>query len=138
MNNKKWQQGFLMIDALLAIVIISGALVAIITMFIQATKATHCSAQYTKASNLAYQQMELLKNTKTTVIKDAAISSTEKLITIPLDAKATPVPGFTIQSTAKQCLEKNSNDLAEVTVTVSWVEGKSSYHMPITTFFIMK
>lgn len=69
MNNKKWQQRFLMIDALLAIVIISGALVAIITMFIQATKAAHCSAQYTKASNLAYQQMELLKIQKQPSLK---------------------------------------------------------------------
>lgn len=138
MSNKQWQQGFLMVDALLAVFIISGALVAIISMFIQATHITHCSAQYTKASNLASQQMELLKKTKSTVIKDTAIHAAAALITIPSDAVVPTPPEFTMNSTAKQCSESNSNDLAEVTVTVTWTEGKNSYQLPITTFLLKK
>lgn len=125
MHNRKWQQGFLMIDALIAIVIITVALVAIIGMFIQSTKATQCSAEYTIASNLAQQQMEHLKETGV-------------MISTPIpDITINAPPKFTLKSTVAQCPE-NPTKLVQVTVTVSWVDQKSSYALPFTTFFPKK
>lgn len=137
MNTPKWQQGFLMIDILLAVVIISVALVAILSMFIQSTKATHCSAKYTMATHLAQEQMELFKNTQSVVIKNAVVNSNATTIRIPTDPRITLPTGFSMVSQGKQHFEF-PNALAEVTVTVSWQEQNQSYNMPITTFFSIK
>lgn len=59
------QQGFLMIEVSVAIVIISVALFAIAGMFIQSTMAGKQAADYTVATNLAQQAMEYLKNGQT-------------------------------------------------------------------------
>lgn len=125
MHKQKWQQGFLMIDALIAIVVITIALVAIIGMFIQSTKATQCSAEYTIASNLAQQQMERLKESGVTL-----------LTPIP-DTTNDVSPKFTLKSAVTQCPE-NPTKLLQVTVTVSWIDQKTSYNVPFTTFFPKK
>ena len=139
MNKGKWQQGFLMIDALLGIVIISVALVGIMSMFSQSTKATRCSAGYTTASHLGQAQMELLKKPNNLPnIKAAAIDDKSNTIKITDHSSyVTPPTGFSIISTAKQ----NSDfpgQLAEVTVTVNWDEQNKTYSMPFTTFFSAK
>ncbi len=137
MNTPKGQQGFLMVDILLAVVIISVALVAILSMFIQSTKATHCSAGYTMASHLAQEQMELLKNTQSVAIKNTVVNSNGKIFLIPTDPKIALPTGFSMISKANQHAEF-PNALAEVTVTVSWQEQNKSYNMPVTTFFSIK
>lgn len=55
------QGGFLLTEVIVATVIISVALVAVVGMFIRSTQANMVAAEITAATNLAQQQLELLK-----------------------------------------------------------------------------
>lgn len=55
------QRGFLLVEALIAIVVITVALVAIQGMFIQSLQATASAANYTVAAGLVQEQMEQMK-----------------------------------------------------------------------------
>lgn len=57
----KSQRGFLLVEALIAIVVITVALVAIQGMFIQSLQATASAANYTVAAGLVQEQMEQMK-----------------------------------------------------------------------------
>lgn len=56
------QRGFLMIEVTVSILILSVALVAIAVIFSQATQANIRASEYTVATNLAQEQLEILKS----------------------------------------------------------------------------
>ncbi|HWR43649.1 hypothetical protein [Sporomusa sp.] len=55
------QQGYILVEVILATVIVSVALVAFAAMFISATHATVSGAEYTVLTNLAQEQIESMK-----------------------------------------------------------------------------
>ena len=61
MAYRQKEKGFLLIEVVIAMVIISIALVASGGMFIQATRANSEAEQYTAATTLAQEQLERLK-----------------------------------------------------------------------------
>ncbi|MEN6413518.1 MAG: prepilin-type N-terminal cleavage/methylation domain-containing protein [Veillonellales bacterium] len=133
---QKGQQGFLMLEVVIATVIISLALVAAAGMFIQSTKANSSAADYTVAANLAQKQLELLKN------KDVSywtIHASEPNIpwqdtgeTLPLTINQIRY-NITTQST----VSPENSYLVQVVVTVSWTDpGKNSQRtVQMTAFY---
>lgn len=61
MNLVKSQAGFLLVEALVAMIIITVALVGILGMFTQSLRATKNAADYTTATSLVQEQMEQMK-----------------------------------------------------------------------------
>ena len=125
------QKGFLLIEVLVAIVIISVALVAIGGMFIQATRANSQAGQITTATNLAQEQLDLLKSWNKDVW--AAYPSTS----IPWQGSGSSPIGannvnYTVITVVGTCAEDNIH-LVQVKVTVSWPQGGNGIVM--TAFY---
>ncbi|QDR80339.1 type IV pilus modification PilV family protein [Sporomusa termitida] len=136
------QRGFMLIEVLVAIVIISVALIAIGGLFLQAGKSAGASTEYTTAANLAQKQFEYLKlrqQSATPVLTTETpypYTSTEWFDS-SLEATATASnPAFSVRTTAVQCPEENAADLVEVTVAISWHNRQNTaYTVPFTTIF---
>ena len=133
MYNIRGQRGFLLVDLMVAVSIISIALLAIAASYTQSTKTTVSSTQYTFATNLAQRQLELLENQPTTYWSG---------LTLPADIPwqdnsfdpTTLLPPVSIVTTAKQCNEDSTN-LVEVTVVVKGTAQKNNYNETFTAFF---
>jgi Tfp pilus assembly protein PilV len=136
------QQGFLLIEVLLAIVIISTALIAIGGLFLHTGKSASTSTEYTTAANLALKQFEYLKLRQQGTNPILTTTTTypykrNDWLDSDLETTATSSnPVFSVNTTAVQCTEENASTLVEVTVTVSWHNKQSiAYAVPFTTFF---
>jgi len=130
--DKNRQKGFLLIEVLVAIVIITVALVPIAGMFIQSTQATRNASQFTVATNLAQEQLELLKSW--TPLKWTTATSP-----VPWQGTgASPIElnnvNYDVETVVNPCPEINSANLVQVTVTVSWNSG-SSGSVVMTAFY---
>lgn len=118
------QNGFLMVEVLLAILVISIALTAATSMFIQSTKANVAGSEITNATALAQKQIELLKIQPTTFWSslDAppqSIDWQDSSETMPLTKNNV---AYTVTTTTSNtALDSN---LVQVTVEVSW-SGKT-------------
>jgi len=132
MHKQRWQQGFLMIEVVVAIVIISMALLVIAGLFIQATSATRNSDNYTVAANLAQKQLELLKSNWSQAYWKELPKDIEWQDTT-FDPTKDLSPAVTVVTSAKQSTEHTN--LVEVTVTASWSEQGKPYSVRFTTFF---
>lgn len=130
MNDK----GYLLVDTMIAIIILSVALVAVVGIFMQGNVAQRDSENRTVAYNLAQQKVELLKN-KTAAEWSAAVpADTHTFIVVFSDAGPTSVPNnamiFTRTTQAKIATTdtdatKNINSkLVQVQVIVSWIDSK--------------
>ena len=127
------QKGFLIVEVMLAVLIISIALVAAMGMFIYSTKANSDASEYTVAATLAQKQLEMLK------MKDPQnywakldLTSTTKIAW--QDTTSPPPTRYTIDTVASACSE-NPN-LVEVIVTVAWDKRNSQpANIKITTYY---
>lgn len=142
MQSLRSQQGYLLIEILLAIIIISIALMTIGGLFLQSGKSANTSTEYTTAANLAQKQFELLKvrqqgtNPLLTTTTIYPFNYNEWLDNHLRDAATSSYPVFSVKTTAVQCTEQNSSNLLEVTVTVSWNNKQNvSTQVPFTTLF---
>ena len=136
------QRGFMLIETLVAIVIISVALIAIGGLFLQAGKSAGASTEYTTAANLAQKQFEYLKHRQQgadpvlTTITTYPYNSTEWYDSSLAETAAAASPPFTVHTTAVQCTEENTANLVEVTVTIKWRDKRNTaYSVPFTTLF---
>lgn len=119
-----------MAELVLAMMIIGIALIAVAGMFIQSTRATSSAADYTKATNLAQKQLELLK------LKQAAYWSN---LTLPATLEwqgATGETAFYSVATTASVSSENSN-LVEVIVVVSWNQQGQLCQVQLTAFYTM-
>ena len=110
------EKGFLLIEVVIAMVIISIALVAATGMFIQATRANSEASQYTAATTLAQEQLERLKQKPYTFW--AAPTFSPNPYTVPLNNTV-----YTIATTVVTVDE--AARLVEVKVEVTWGGTKS-------------
>lgn len=120
----KKQNGFLMVESLLAILVITIALTAASVMFVQSSKAGGESAEISTASALAQKQMELLKTQSsaywsalTPLPQNIAWQDTTQ--TMPLVKNNI---SYTVTTTASQAAQ--DANLVQVVVQVAW-SGKS-------------
>lgn len=133
------QNGFLMVEVVLAVLIISVALVAALGMFITSTQANADAAEYTVATTLAQKQLELLKT------KDAQNYWAKLELTAPakIDWQDTEVAyppllnGVNYQVDTTASLSPENQNLVQVTVTVTWDKpnGRPNSIVQLTTFF---
>ena len=120
----KKQNGFLMVESLLAILVITIALTAASVIFVQSSKAGGESAEISTASALAQKQMELLKtqsaaywNALTPLPQNIAWQDTTQAMPLVKNNIS-----YTVTTTAAQAAQDAS--LVQVVVQVSW-GGKS-------------
>lgn len=116
MAYRQKEKGFLLIEVVIAMVIISIALVASGGMFIQATRANSEAEQYTAATTLAQEQLERLKQ------KDYTYWAT---IGPTIERQGTGGDTITLNNIAYTVatVTETSDDpahLVQVKVTVSW------------------
>lgn len=121
MKNMKYiikQNGFLMVEVLIAVVIITVALVSVAGMYIQSTKAGIQATDYTMAASLAQDRMERLKAGQT-ITNNEVVSIGGVGYTI------------TFQNTPTAL---DADKLFLIQVTVQWVERGQSQNIVITTY----
>lgn len=138
----KCDRGFLLVDLLIAILIITVALISIAGLFLQSNRAAKASSEHMTASNLAQRQFEQLK-----IIQQGAtpILTTETNYPFEFtdwlsndlerDAADSQTP-FSVRTRAIRSTEQNATNLLEVTVIISWRNNQNVLiNTPFTTFF---
>ncbi|KYZ77073.1 hypothetical protein AXX12_02755 [Anaerosporomusa subterranea] len=129
------QNGFILVEVLVAIIIISVALTAVAAMFVPATAAYSSAADYTVAANLAQKQLELLKTQPSTFWNGALprTLSWQGTETLPINLN-----GIDYQITTQVLAIPTSNSLVEVQVTVNWSKGTKVQSMQMVALFSTK
>jgi len=123
----KSEKGFMLAEVVLAILIISVALVAIIGMLTQAIQANFMAIHYTEAANLAQKQLELLK------IHPPQYWAGFTLPIVWQDQTQLPPPRYTLITNA--FLSTIDEHLVQVTVTVSWQERGTTCWLQFVTLY---
>jgi len=109
----KTNNGFILAEVTLAILMISIPLVAIVGMFTQAIQADSMAKDYTIAANLAQKQLELLKTQPPNYWAGRTLPAV-----IPwLDQEQLPSARYGVTTKA---VATTDDSLVEVTVTVTW------------------
>jgi Tfp pilus assembly protein PilV len=132
----KRQKGFILMEVLIAVIIISLGIVAVAAVFIPATAKYANAADYTVATNLAQKQLELLKNLTPTEWNVALLQGTvdwqgdEPEPKMPISLNAID---YTVDT--KVSLASVSNSLVEVNVTVSWSRGGKAQSLQFGAFY---
>jgi len=114
--NQKVTKGFILVDVLIGIVLISVAVIPISAMFSQAIQADVMAKDYTMAANLVQKQLELLK---------ADSPQQWAALTLPCtipwrDTLQLPPPRYMLTTTAG--ISAANDYLVEVAVTATWQE----------------
>lgn len=129
----KQQQGFLYMDVLIAIFIVTVSLTAITGIFVYATKLNVSAGHYTAATNLAREQMELLKSWKESDWRDLSLP-----ISIPWQGSPDNLivnnTTFAVNTNAEQ-IDDTDPSLIQITVIVSWEELSGTRNVRLTTYF---
>lgn len=119
----KREQGFIFIEVLVAVIIISIGIVAAGAVFIPTTASYVQAADYTVATNLAQKQLELLKTWNADNWRNALpLGAIEWQGEEPPD-KPINLNGVDYTVETKVSDASVSNALVEVTVTISWSRG---------------
>jgi len=134
------QRGFLLIEVLIAVVIITIAVTAAASLLIQSVKSNISAGKYTVAASLAQKQLEYLKSRNTAVawtqltipetgeVKLGADWQSEENNTVILNNTT-----YTLASLASKCPE-DSADLVQIRVVVAW-SGNSGDNIEMTAVF---
>lgn len=129
----KKQQGYLYIDAVVAVFIVGVSLVAIAGIFMQSSQASARAVRYTAATNIAQQQMELLKQRSTDFWRNPQLPNS-----LPWLGKERELivnhTNFFVLTTIDQ-IDAIDTTLVKVTVRVSWQEKGSTKYIQLLTYF---
>jgi competence protein ComGC len=128
MNTLKKQQGFLLIEVVILSVIISVALVSIVSMFTRAASSTAESGKYITAINLAQKRLEELKTEDAVFWQDVCNNGTiedSKRYRRYSTINNTEYKFTTTPTNVKVQGNGTAVKLAKVTVRVEWgTQGK--------------
>ena len=125
----KTDKGFILVEVMLAIFIISVALLPISGMFIQAMQADVMANHYTEASSLAQKQLELLKTHSPEYWSDLTLPATLTW------HDQTQLPSSRYTLTTNACLSATDNHVVEVTVMASWQERSTQCYVRFVTLY---
>jgi Tfp pilus assembly protein PilV len=129
----KRQQGYLYMDAVIAIFVLTVALLAITGMFVYATKLNSSASHYTAATNMARQQMELLKRWPASTWSDPSLPAAIPWQGDP-DKLTVNKTAFEVRTIIKQTTSIDPS-LIQVTVIVSWKELDGTKNVQLITYF---
>lgn len=122
MKYTRQQHGFLMVEALLATVIITVALVAVAGMFIQSTQATAKAADYTAATAIAQDYLEQIKAGR---------------LAPPYATVSKTLNGVAYTINMAEAVESTIDSrLYRETVTVAWTDKGQNISMQMTTYIV--
>jgi len=125
----KTNKGFILAEVMLAMVIMSVALLAISGMFTQALQADMLAHHYTVAANLAQQQLELLKTQPPGYWAGLSLPAV-----IPWsNQEQLPASRYTVVTNAVAATAADS--LVEVRVIVSWQERGTECKVEFATLY---
>jgi len=123
----KSEKGFMLAEVMLAVLIMSVALVAITGLFTQAILANLMATHYTEAANLAQKQLELLK------IHPPQYWAGFTLPIVWQDQTQLPPPRYTLTTNAiPSTIDEH---LVQVTVTVAWQERGNPCRLQFVTLY---
>ena len=125
------QAGFILVEILFAIIIISVAVMAAAAMFIPATQAYSGAADMTAAAALAQKQVELLKAQPPSFWRESLPETVpwQGTETMPLRLNGVEYRIITrLQAPA-------GNSLIETQVTVDWRKGGSDHSLQMLAIF---
>ena len=125
----KRQRGFILAEVVLAIFIISVALLAISAMFTKAIQVNAVAKDYTVASNLAQKQLELLKIHPPEYWSELTLPCTIDW----QDTAQCPLPQYFLTTHASSYAA--DNHLVQVTVTASWQQGNRECNLEFVTLY---
>jgi type IV pilus assembly protein PilV len=114
------EEGFTLVEIMIALVVLSVGLVALAGLQISAVRGNAFSKRMTTAVSVADEKMEQLKN-----------SSYANII-----SESTTQVNQSNMSFSRQVTVANNSPLPDtktVNVTVQWLEGSNSHSVPITT-----
>lgn len=126
------QYGFLLADGVIAIFIITVALIACMGVVITSHKATKVSAGHTAAIYLAQKQAEILKGSLKPADWNALPPSIEWQGNTD-DLKGLNRIDYTVVTTARVCSE--TKRLVEVTIDVSWSDNSGNHSYQLLTAY---
>lgn len=129
----KREQGYLYMDALIAMFILSVAVVAIMGVFTNSAKLNANAAHYTAATNIARQQMELLKKWSASDWSDPNLPASIPWQGEPNNLTVNKTT-FEVRTIVDQFSDVDPN-LVQVTVSVTWKEFSGSKNVQLTTYF---
>ena len=127
------QHGYIFIEILVSIILLSVGICAAAAVFIPATTNHALAADYTTAANLAQKQLELLKTWQPvdweTAGETIAWQDSDEAMPISLNGINYAV------ETKKVSPASVSNSLIEVTVTVSWSRNGRTNNVQYTAVY---
>lgn len=118
------QKGWVFIDALIGMVILSVALTVILMAFTQNTKTTSATKNYNEAVIIAQQTLEELK------LQDGVTTTSNVFITAPPDILRNGV-SFSIITSSQTVSETLDNKLIPIRATVTWTEPTTNHAMQV-------
>lgn len=128
MSGLRPQNGFIMAEVVMGMMITGMALLAITGMFIQSTRAASGAAEYTAATNLGQKQLELLKLRSDTYWKNLVLPTS-----ITWQGAAGETGPYSVVTTA--FVSADDSNLVEVIVVVSWTQQGQSRQVQLTTVY---
>ncbi|MEL7632646.1 MULTISPECIES: hypothetical protein [Sporomusa] len=128
MSGLRRQNGFIMAEVVVGMMLTSIVLLAVTGMFLQSTKAANGAAEYTAAANLAQKQLELLKLRSDTYWKNLALPAS-----IAWQGTAAATGPYSVATTAFVSIDDSR--LVEVVVVVSWTRQGQARQVQLTTFY---
>lgn len=121
MRHIREQQGFLLIEVLLATIIISVALLTVAGMFMQSTNMASNSADYTAATAIAQDYLEQIK---------------AGLLVAPFASETTTLNNVIYTVMPQEAVSDIDSRLYQETVTVSWTQRGQSISFSMTTYIV--
>ena len=120
------ENGFMLIEIMIAVFIISIALLTLAWLLLQSNRALHRAQMSVIAVSMAQEQLELLKN---------RADSEWQLLILPasLPLSGSQQDGFFVQTMAEQ--EAGAENLVRVTVKVSWQESAGEASVQLSTLY---
>lgn len=137
----KNQKGFLLIDAVLAMLVITVALVAIAGMYTKSLQANTKAGKYTIATNVAQQRMEEVKR-DIEERRNNIVDWNKVTYPVTTNASSNEIPNSTIETVASLYTPSDlACKIVVITVTVKWsdttgndIVTMSTYGLRNTTF----
>lgn len=127
-NSRKNKQGFMLVDALIAVLIVAIGLVAISLVFTKATGASIISSDKTKATYLAKESLEYFKK-----YDGSSTPVTQTIVDQAITNSDFPKVSGSFSRTISATQPSNSNTkLIKLNVVVTWADSNSGKEDKVT------